>query len=471
MARRRRAVGRGSTKKRPARGHPSGSTNEAKSTNAGKSNGAMSSGNTRPKRNPRRAAKDRFEEHRLMTSPNSQLVDLDLVKLLARPEAWDCLEEAEKQEILNLLQEDVHPNPHPPLDDPNAKIPPLSQAFLRYSNDWRDGVRQFQLDLQLGRYDPEWLRQAEEASQQRAAGEFDKFKEQEFEEFWGQKQKVDQRLAPGESSQVRLTTLVEKGVIQKGDIWRFSRVFTNGGKNKVLVEKEAKVVDIKDGKLTFLIPPGQRIFLPAVDSPKLGSSSTNGTSNSVQPFASVVQTKDHAKGTGDLHLNGNDTQTAGATQLSRPSKRARTIAKSEHDNPPTNDATESGPTTESTATFAVEIHSQPAGSELEQPPADNATEANSEAEGSHQETPKSVHPKIACANEDSTTPVAAEVDGVLISDIQSPSALLLKIVEIDGRVTGKISHGNSWKDFRCYRDNQDMGSLFDIRYQWHSRKK
>ncbi|GAB1217259.1 hypothetical protein ATERTT37_006495 [Aspergillus terreus] len=458
-------------------GRPSGSTNAAKSTNAGKSSGAMSAGNTRPKRNPRRAAKDRFEEHMLMTSPNSQLVDLDLVKLLARPEAWDCLEEAEKQEILNLLPEDVHPSLHPSPDDPDAKIPPLPQTFLRYSNNWRDGVRQFQLDLQLGRYDPEWLRQAEEASQQRAAGNFDKFKEQEFEEFWGQKQKVDQRLASGESSQVRLTTLVEKGIIQKGDVWRLSRTFTNGGKNKVLIEKEAKVVDIKNGKLTFLIPPGQRVVLPVVDSQKLENSSTNGTSNSVQPFADIVETKDHVEGTEDLHLNGNDTRTTGATQLPRPRKRAHTTAKSEHEKPPTNDTIETGYTietgftTESTATFAVEVHNQPVGTELGQPPQENAIEANLEAEDSHKETDKSVHPEIACANEDSPSPIATDVDGVIVPDIQSPSALLLKIVEIDGRVTGKISHGNSWKDFRCHRDNQDMGSLFDIRYQWYSRKK
>lgn len=110
---------------------------------------------------------------------------------------------------------------------------------MRYSNHWRDGVRQFQLDLENGRYDPQWLKQAEKAVQERAEGGFDKFKEQEFEEFWGQKQKFDRSLAAGESSQVKLGTLVEHGLVRAGDIWKLSRGFGRGG--KILVEKEAKV--------------------------------------------------------------------------------------------------------------------------------------------------------------------------------------------------------------------------------------
>lgn len=162
--------------------------------------------------------------------------------MLALPEAWNCLEEDEKKEILNLLPSDTHPNPNPPPDDPNAKISPLPNDFLRYSNNWRDGIRHFQLDLQSGRYDPQWTREAEQAVRDRAAGKFDKFKEQEFEEFWGQKQKMDKYIAAGESSRVKLGTLIEQGVVRKGDIWKWSRNF--GRRPKVLVEKEAKVSSV-----------------------------------------------------------------------------------------------------------------------------------------------------------------------------------------------------------------------------------
>jgi hypothetical protein len=177
-----------------------------------------------------------------MTSTTSQLIDIDLVKLLARPEAWDCLEESEKEEILSLLPESLHPNRESTSDDPEAKIPPLPESFLRYSNFWRDSIRLFQLDLQHGRYDPEWQRQAHEAVREREKGKFDRFKEEEFEEFWGQKQKMDKTLAAGQSSQVKLTTLIEHGVVREGDVWKYSRTFAGKGRNKILVEKEAKVI-------------------------------------------------------------------------------------------------------------------------------------------------------------------------------------------------------------------------------------
>lgn len=146
------------------------------------------------------------------------------------------MDKEEQQQILYLLPDHVHPHPYAGEDD---KIPALPESFLRYSNHWRDGVRQFQVDLENGQYDPKWVKQAKKAVQERAAGDFDKFKEQEFEEFWGQKQKFDRSLAAGESSQVKLGTLVEHGVVRAGDTWKLSRGFGHG--RKIMVEKEAKV--------------------------------------------------------------------------------------------------------------------------------------------------------------------------------------------------------------------------------------
>lgn len=110
---------------------------------------------------------------------------------------------------------------------------------MRYDNNWRSGLRQFQSDLEAGHYDPEWLRQATEASNERADGKFDDFKEREFEQFWGQKQKMDKRLLAGESSRVKLKTLIANGVVRVGDVWKYSRLF--GKKEGILIEKEAKV--------------------------------------------------------------------------------------------------------------------------------------------------------------------------------------------------------------------------------------
>lgn len=143
---------------------------------------------------------------------------------------------------MSLLPAHVHPSPDPDPDNPDAKIPPLPQNFLRYDNHWRYGLRQWQVDLEAGRLDPEWQRQAAQAVKERAEGKFDKFKEQQFEQFWGQKQKMDTTLVAGESSKVKLETLIQHGVVRVGDIWKHSRVFKiKDGGERLFVEKEARV--------------------------------------------------------------------------------------------------------------------------------------------------------------------------------------------------------------------------------------
>ena len=70
----------------------------------------------------------------------------------------------------------------------------------------------------------------------------------------------------------------------------------------------------------------------------------------------------------------------------------------------------------------------------------------------------------------STSESNGEYDEVVIPDVQGPSALTHKILEIDGRVTN-ATNGNAWKELRCYRDNQDMGTLWEVRQAWFAKKK
>lgn len=70
----------------------------------------------------------------------------------------------------------------------------------------------------------------------------------------------------------------------------------------------------------------------------------------------------------------------------------------------------------------------------------------------------------------STSESHREYDEVVIPDVQGPSALTHKILEIDGRVTN-ATNGNAWKEIRCYRDNQDMGTLWEVRQAWFAKKK
>lgn len=147
--------------------------------------------------------------------------------------------------------------------DDDSKIPPLPDDFLRYDNHWRSGLRQFQVDLEAGRHDPEWQRQAAQAVRERAAGKFDSFKEREYEMFWGQKQRTDSNLRAGESAKVKLGTLIEHGLVQVGDVWKYSRlVGSRGGTDReILIEKETKIVAIDGASLSFAVPAGQRVFL------------------------------------------------------------------------------------------------------------------------------------------------------------------------------------------------------------------
>ncbi|CAG8173442.1 unnamed protein product [Penicillium olsonii] len=206
------------------------------------------------------SARGKWSEERLLTSDKSALIGMDLVKLLSHPRAWNCLEESEKREILALLPPDVHPEAQILSNEPGTNIPPIPDSFVRYSNNWRDGVRQFQLDLENGRYDPKWLRQAQEARERRSEGAFDSFKEREYELFWGQKQKVHCKAPAGESARVKLGTLITEGVVQLGDVWRFYFVFGRGS-GRIVIDKEARIDAINGVKLTFAIPPGERVLL------------------------------------------------------------------------------------------------------------------------------------------------------------------------------------------------------------------
>lgn len=78
--------------------------------------------------------------------------------------------------------------------------------------------------------------------------------------------------------------------------------------------------------------------------------------------------------------------------------------------------------------------------------------------------------------EDSTQPPSGaqttvdEPDEIIVPDISSPMVLVKLILQIDGRrPDGRTA--NSWKEIRCYRKNQDMGSLFDVRQAWYLKQK
>lgn len=197
---------------------------------------------------PRAAKVDRWGADFLSTNPDSPLVSADLIvscqllivpqiahlvqKLLSQPETWAQFSQEELEEIGTKFADDV----------PRNENGSISIDWLRYNNDWRNAVRLWQADLEAGHLDPEWLRQAAEAMEDRAAGRFDKFKEDEFEQFWGQKQKMDPKMRAGESAALKLDDLIAAKLFREDDFWIYCRGFGfKNSPNHIDIVKDCKV--------------------------------------------------------------------------------------------------------------------------------------------------------------------------------------------------------------------------------------
>ncbi|KAI1981335.1 hypothetical protein LOZ53_000498 [Ophidiomyces ophidiicola] len=521
----------------------------------------------------KRASK-KWSEPFVTTSEKSPLVNIDLVKLLAKPEAWNCLEEDEKREILSLLPPDVHPNPDGDPEDANFKLEPLPQEFLRYSIPWRDAVRQFQADLENGKYDPEWQRQAHQAMQERADGKFDAWKEEQFEEFWGQKQKIDSGLIAGESSKIKLETLVQHNLIQVGDVWKYARVFGKQ-KEKVFIEKEVKIIGRDGNTLTFSIPPGRRVLLCGV----IDCSETKDSSNTPPKLASIDnpflddETSSATEmDTGSPFPRHIDVNNGSPQELLQSGNLVRSLnefivgieGNSETlipsaDTPPKTDTTKATINTKmktvpsSTASFCLthdsiavpgaanfpesceedsfsscseisdiesnfnlddidlswdiyrfNLSSNMGASGRDSTDGRNCTHARPNTTKDRSEnisaglmktehsTPENINESIkySSSSRDKNTilnraqskvdttntreafprPSEQPMKDIVLSGVRGPGALENKILRTDGRMTNP-PNGNAWKDFRCFRNNQDMGSLWEIRQAWYLRTR
>lgn len=62
------------------------------------------------------------------------------------------------------------------------------------------------------------------------------------------------------------------------------------------------------------------------------------------------------------------------------------------------------------------------------------------------------------------------VEVIILPKVNGPTYLGNKMIELDGRIK-HIPNGNAWKEFRCYRNNQDMGSLWEVRQAWYVKRK
>lgn len=150
--------------------------------------------------------------------------------MFADPKAWDVLDQETKAKLLSMLPEDQRMIAEV---DGETRI---SEDFLKYDPDWRHYLGRAQEDIAEGRNDPDWLEQAAAASKCRTDGDFDDWKDGEYELFWGTKQKLASNVLTGLASYLKFEDLIKNDLIKTGDVFLFQRTIRG-----ILIEKEIKV--------------------------------------------------------------------------------------------------------------------------------------------------------------------------------------------------------------------------------------
>jgi hypothetical protein len=368
-------------------------------------------------------------------------------------------------------------------------------------------------------------------------------------------------LIAGESSKVRLETLIANDVVRVGDIWKYCRVF-GGKKAQIVVEKEVKIMAIDGAKLSFLMPTGQRVFLGAVGESKTEDGKIeNEMIEDIKTEDEKMEVEKSSNNIGDGKVENEETkdEVKDDTQMdidpvpaSQPGENppSQTLDQPAQDESSTQYNLKGSlgyalPSTEPNADAEIgDIGPKEATITTEQPvapqnpvakaepraitrrkgppakrksPHDEAQDAavgvNGATEIEVTEAPKEVVEEAANTTENGVIPdpvpgsapeqehknadssqqsvTAMETDlpetalspkagtepaqcsainstplEIEIHNIAGPNALMKKILETDGRVKNP-PNGNAWKEIRCYRNNQDMGSLWEVRQAWY----
>ena len=406
--------------------------------------------------------------------------------------------------------------------------------YFKYDIDWRRGVREFQEDLGEGRYEPEWQAQAHQAMDERARGDFDKFKEQEFEEFWGQKQRTPWTDLAGEAAQIKLQELAEQRYIREGDIFSYVRLIKSGN-DKILVEKDARVAKIEGGALTMAIPPGRLKFARHLPTPKptpakgvegsgtqdIESAEINSghkadtKSAALQPNGNSTthpepetfmgqkpastqyndldavkkEQPDSVSGNEAVYGTGSEEVVNGDGEASKQNDPADSSAKTPHDGTEQTDTKDDiarsrpdGLTTAENGTSGSDgVPKDTSGgtaqnnglehSTLENVPSTHQSDGIPEHQTSPSADTKSQSKDIHSTTHNPPTNPSHPLEDVILHTTTSLTDLERRFVEIDGRLDPKDHRcANPWKMMRGKRNEQDLGTLFEMREEYYVSK-
>jgi len=114
---------------------------------------------------------------------------------------------------------------------------PIINPQLFKSSAFNEACCRYQQDLADGKYESDYLAKAADARKRRMAGDFDNWKDEHFEVYWGQKQKLFSNAVAGASSKIKLSEMVKASVFKVGDVFSMRRHFSGG----LIIRKDAIV--------------------------------------------------------------------------------------------------------------------------------------------------------------------------------------------------------------------------------------
>ena len=400
-------------------------------------------------------------------------------KYFTRPEAWEILSPEEQQQLRDLL---------PPYTPYDAAGRPTFE-FLRYDTDWRRGVRVFQEDISEGLYEKEWLEAAELAMKERAEGKFDKWKEQQFEEFWGQNTHVDPQTRAQEMAKVTLERMVKDGEFKVGDVWSYSKSMGRG-KAKFLLEKDVTIIEIvTQTALKVAIPPGQQkkttslVLRAGVSHPEQSTEKLNGIEPQLPSQNHNDLKNDEQPADKDEEMLPAETTTLTTPQITQKSAPLESSPLSELSSAsPPSFIDSSAPSPQGRPD--TNITEEPETAMTEQSDAlkhdHSSTVTTKQYDAAAAEQPADVmvvdEPTPASTTEigqdpQSTTNSGAEDDAPVEYVVTALPMLEWKIIEVDGRIDNWDGRGgNQWRTIRCIRNGQDRGTLWQMKERYGERK-
>ncbi|KAB2099258.1 hypothetical protein AG0111_0g12508 [Alternaria gaisen] len=128
-----------------------------------------------------------FDPVYITTNSSSRLVKADVYHMLLESPAWNSLTPSQQSTLISMLPESSDNVNLLAKISAGETVDTRPAAFTLANNCFRTDVAKFQEDLKNGHLAKTWQAAAEQAVVERAAGEYDGWKAEEAEAWWGQK--------------------------------------------------------------------------------------------------------------------------------------------------------------------------------------------------------------------------------------------------------------------------------------------